>query len=168
MAKFETKRIDQIAMLAAIWKELERQGITHLDQGAMNVTVEAADRLVAELQRERSYPGAGAGLTDWLAGDDTGMSSLFMAKVLCGAKVRDRGASYPLDPDDFGRCYRFTLAVPGTRERISEMAATHPVWAAYAKHWDEMERLFLEESPTRRAPKLYALMQSLRQQAKAA
>ncbi len=98
-------------------------------------------------------------LIEWLQSGDTGLSSKYMAAVCAGA-----GAArnfYPSDPSDFGRCYRFLKAVPEARENLHKLKDSGAVWAAYVDRWDEMERLYEEEQPTGRGPKLYALMQRL-------
>jgi len=78
------------------------------------------------------------------------------------------GVSYPLDPDDFGRCYRLLLRVPLWRERIGEMAKYGRVWAALAAAWDELEAMWAEEVGTKlerpygkSAPKMYARMKEI-------
>ena len=96
----------------------------------------------------------------WLRGPDTGQSSLALCQVLTG---KGHGQDhYPFDPDDFGRCHRFLVAFPDLRPRILEMAAVSRPWAALAGAWDELEALYREELPQRRAPKLYARMVQLR------
>lgn len=112
--------------------------------------------------------GDGAiGLAKWLGSGDTGTSSLWMAHVLAGAPEPEHGEGYPYDPADFGRCYRMLRAVPDHLP-IDRMKASGPVWAAYVDAWPEMERLWEEESPSGRCPKLYELMQKLQDDAKPA
>lgn len=95
----------------------------------------------------------------WLEGPDTGMSSRTLGAVLSGQGAFDK--SYPLDPADFGRCHRLLQAIPGWRQRVGEMKGVTPEWTALAAHWDELEALYLEESPTGTCPKLYARMREL-------
>ena len=95
----------------------------------------------------------------WVVGHDTGLSSLAIWAHMRGVTPA-RGWQYPLDPDDFGRCHRL-LWLTGWRSRIGEMAAHGPVWAALAGAWDELEALYLAESSSGRAPKLYARMKEL-------
>lgn len=104
----------------------------------------------------------GSGLEAWLASDDTGLSSLWMAHICAGAQaVRNE---YPHDPSDFGRCYRFLRAVPHARANLHKLKDAGPVWSAYVDNWKEMEHLWEEESPQGMAPKLYSLMQKLRKE----
>jgi hypothetical protein len=41
------------------------------------------------------------------------------------------------------------------------MYGIFPEWELMAKYWNAMEKLWEEESPRRRCPKLYDLMQTL-------
>ena len=95
----------------------------------------------------------------WLRGPDTGLSSKTIWRFMMGVKYGDRD-SYPYDPADFGRCYRLLKAFPEWRARIGEMA-TVAGWRLLVEHWDELERLYEEEFPSGRAPKLYARMREL-------
>ncbi len=95
----------------------------------------------------------------WRAGWDTGLSSLAIYTHMKGGIPRHD--THPRDPDDFGRCYRLLKIAPEWRARIAEVGAHGLAWEAIATHWDELERLYEEELPTKVAPKLYALMQVL-------
>jgi hypothetical protein len=101
-------------------------------------------------------------IINWLQSGDVGLSSKYMASV-CAYPTQARNF-HPADPSDFGRCYRFLRAVPEARDNLHRLKDSGAVWAAYVDHWDEMERLYEEEMPTGRAPKLYALMQRLRKE----
>ena len=101
---------------------------------------------------------------EWLRGPDTGTSS----KTICGVMIGNRyvhGNVFhepPLDPDDFGRCYRLLRAFPEWRARLPEVAAAYPEWAGLVDAWDELTALYEEERASGTAPKLYARMQELR------
>jgi len=98
----------------------------------------------------------------WADGPDSGMSSKTIVWALTGAAVLSKfGGSRPLDPDDFGRCYRMLKLFPELRERLHELPTKLPDWAGLVKHWSELEQLYLEEAPNRVAPKLYRRMQEL-------
>jgi hypothetical protein len=107
------------------------------------------------------------GIGAWLASDDTGSSSLFMASVLYKQAVNEyplhiSAKRYPLDPSDFGRCSRFLKAVPGSAERLAEVArAGGPVWLALVQQWAALEDLYQVELPFGSAPKLYARMKEI-------
>ena len=94
----------------------------------------------------------------WASGPDTGLSSMTIFRKMMNQPM---GRCYvPRDPDDFGRCHRLLHAIPGWRARILEMVDV-PGWEHLAKNWDELEKLFLEEIPKGRCPKLYARMKAL-------
>lgn len=99
----------------------------------------------------------------WLLGGDTGTSSITICIVMSGLGDRTR-LGWPLDPDDFGRCYRLLTHFPAWRARMHEVAAAFPgtPWVAYVREWDRMTALYEEELPSGLAPKIYDLMQQLR------
>jgi hypothetical protein len=157
--------INQTELCGAIFQHLADQGIEELEPRCINAVIKAADAIKAECERESVKATAGMGLMEWLASDDTGLSSKFMAHVLCGRpKVCDE-TRFPWDPSDFGRCHRFLEAVPNARESLDAMRQHGPVWAAYVDHWQEMTDLYLAELPTGSCPKLYELMKRLQREA---
>ena len=100
---------------------------------------------------------------EWIIGNDTGTSSKTIWAVMMGARITSVfGASVPLDPADFGRCYRLLQHFPEWKERLPEVAEKYPKWGPMVKAWEEMTALWESESPTERAPELYELMQKLR------
>jgi len=102
----------------------------------------------------------------WLFGHDTGVSSKTIFSVMTGVPCVSGagGAHYPLDPSDFGRCYRLLKRFPAWRERLMDVAAAYPEWKPMVERWDEMTALYEEEiqNANGRAPKLYRLMRQLR------
>lgn len=109
-------------------------------------------------------------ILQWVVGDDTGISSNTIWAVMTGAVTKedcppDKNYSccfgVPHDPADFGRCYRLLLLMPEWRTRLNEMYSIFPEWELMAKYWHAMEKLWQEESPAGRCPKLYDLMQTL-------
>ena len=106
------------------------------------------------------------GPRDWLECGDTGTSSEAILMHMTGVPRPAPAIAheYPMDPADFGRCYRL-LHAPWAldwRARIGEMAQYGKVWAEFVTCWDKFEALYLEAVPTGRAPKLYALMHAIR------
>lgn len=89
---------------------------------------------------------------EWLRSWDTGASSLAIFHFM---RDGERRREIPRDPSDFGRCYRLLKAFPEWRERMPEMARRIPEWHALAARWNELERLFEEESANGDCPKLY-------------
>jgi len=101
-------------------------------------------------------------LGDWLASADTGISSRVIYAVFTGHPVTGRWTSTPHDPADFGRCYRLLEIAPAHwRENLSKVSDRYPHWGPLVEQWDECERLYREELPQGKAPKLYALMKTL-------
>jgi hypothetical protein len=81
----------------------------------------------------------------WLLGTDTGESSKTIYAVMTlepsGSLKGCRGA-YPLDADDFGRCFRLLERFPAWRPRLPEVAKAFPKWKKIVEAWSEMEELF--------------------------
>lgn len=107
----------------------------------------------------------------WFAGDDTGISSRYMAAVLGAAAFSvylprpPYVDAYPYDPADFGRCVRLLDAIPELREYLSTLAfdtAHGPVWNAIAEEWDDLERMYREDLPTGRSDRLWRRLEQLR------
>lgn len=99
-------------------------------------------------------------MLSWALSGDTGASS----KSMLSAAIRPmKGGSVPLDPSDFGRCYRLLEAVPELRGYFPQMVENCPRLAPYLNEWDELARLYElgQASGTGRAPELYARLKEL-------
>lgn len=100
----------------------------------------------------------------WGIGDDTGMSSKFLAA--CALGQPDLAENYtPSDPSDFGRCYRFAKLLDPTElgNALRTAAWESEGWRAIKDAWAELCDLYEAEkdSADRRAPKLYERMKEL-------
>ncbi len=157
--------IGQTDLVVKIARILESAGLKDVELRVLNAIIEAADLIVDALNREPVRATPGMGLRAWLASDDTGLSSRFMAHICAGGPGGDHYGHYPHDPSDFGRCLGFLEAVPEARENLDKLRQYGPEWGNYVATWAELERLYREEFPTGSAPKLYALMQELQEQA---
>ena len=107
----------------------------------------------------------------WLNNGDTGISSLtiwasLVPQAMLAETIRTKGipvvGRHPLDPSDFGRCYRLLNVMPGWRERLPEVAEKFHNWRPFVEAWDELTALYEEELPIGTCPKLYARLQQLR------
>lgn len=98
-------------------------------------------------------------IAQWAVGDDTGMSSKFLAACALGDPDLARIA-WPHDNDDFGRCYRFALILTDTElDDALQMAAGYDAhWKAIAGHWEQMCDLYCKDE---HSTKLYDLMDTL-------
>jgi len=95
--------------------------------------------------------------------DDMGTSSSTISECYYNQPTGTSGYStpdIPYDPSDFGRCHRFLLKVK-KEEALRKVVERHPFWKPFVDNWEKMEELWLEESPSKKAPKLFKLMQSL-------
>lgn len=148
--------VSQIELIAVIARYLDKCGHTHLLPRQYNAVIEAANLIIDELSDPERKVTPGMGLQGWLASDQTGVSSKFMAGVL-GEGYRGK-YGHPHDPSDFGRCVGLLDACPELRGKLHLMNSHGPEWKALVDHWDELEALYREEFPTGSAPKLYEKM----------
>ncbi|WP_196160895.1 hypothetical protein [Reinekea sp. G2M2-21] len=110
------------------------------------------------------------GLVNWLASDDTGSSSLYLASVLFPSafKVKLPCFAYPYDPSDFSRCIKLLRAEPSLRTNYWDkiLNDNSPIWRELAQRWDELESGLLAEAPNflegqGSAPKTYAAIKEI-------
>jgi len=136
-----SKHVNQIDLIAAIFKHLlKRHKIDSAIPRQINAVIEAANLIVDAYARDSVMASPNMGYSAWLASDDTGMSSLFMASTLNGGTGAQ--LAVPLDADDFGRCVRMLDAVPSFRERIGRLRSEGPVWERLVDRWNEIEAAY--------------------------
>ena len=110
-------------------------------------------------------------IVSWLANGETGDSSESIAFTMLGITAKRWGMGTPSDPADLKRCLKLLREVPEIRPRMGEMKAASPHWAALIDRWDELEACFMSEVAEwlendysdKRAPKTWALMESIRE-----
>lgn len=150
-----SQQINQISLVAAILKELDRQGkdqtppiTAAVSARQANVICAAATDICQSMSIDDIPSKPNEGLQRWLGGHDTGVSSLTMAAVMFSAGNyvgNPHRYSHPHDSNDFGRCHRFLKAVPGSRDKLHLMAAVSPVWHKLVEKWDTITALYVEE-----------------------
>lgn len=107
-----------------------------------------------------------ARLATWIAGHDTGISSIIIAAQMCGANMAEIDSkSTPSDPSDLGRCLRLLDVFPEWEPRMGEMAQVSQEWADILPYWDAAAAMMAEEvgidwSSGRSAPKTYEFMKA--------
>ncbi len=156
-------QVHQLDLILAINKELEKQAKRQkvklmVEPRRFNATIEAANMIVAAYDKPITKAVDGMGLANWLASDDTGISSKTMAAHLCGVSFDKFHWSHPLDNSDLGRCIRFLEAVPEAKPKLSEMATVSPQWAKLVENWDDLTALY-DKAPASR--ELYDKMKAL-------
>lgn len=91
-------------------------------------------------------------LIQWLLSDDTGESSIAIAKCLAGIddleETEYARLATPMDVYDFGRCYRLLKLIPEFRSRIHELGERSAQWAALVDSWEELEGLYASDRKT--------------------
>lgn len=144
-------RMLKAAGLDPVWPE----EIPRHDRDALRILAEHS-ALTEEVARLRAAEVTRASresdetrLRDWLDSDDTGLSSIAMARHLApradlGVHVpchpRDQKC-YPRDRSDFDRCCRLLETVPALRPHLPTMAELSPTWARLVDAWGELEML---------------------------
>jgi len=110
---------------------------------------------------------------EWILSNDAGISSKTIWAVMmgvvaspgqrCGFASQPASFAYniPLDPSDFGRCFRLLDLFPEWRSGMARMGEVFPKWKPMADRWDELEQLYKEERPSGTCPRLYDLMREL-------
>lgn len=160
----------QVELVGAILKELARQsGNEGINSRQMNAVIRAADTIIDELREPHKAASEGMGLLAWLASDDTGISSRYMAYVLAPLAGLPGLLSYgyrnpfPRDPDDFGRCVRLLQAAPELRPHIGELSNPEHghVWNAIATEWEMLEQWYLEDLPSGKSSRVYNRLQEM-------
>lgn len=133
-------RLNQMMLVTDIMDAIARQvpGLP-AEPRLMNCIIAAADAICAEFDKPVVKASAGMGLAAWLASDDVGMSSKFMASVLSGQFMAE--FAIPHDTADFGRCVRMIEAVPELEGLIHKMCDHGVMWAAVADNWERWQQM---------------------------
>lgn len=81
-------------------------------------------------------------IISWLATGERGMSSETMAFTALGQKCE---VHHPLDPADLNRCIKLVRSCPSVKERFNDIACLNAEWNTIINHWDELEKMFIDE-----------------------
>lgn len=98
------------------------------------------------------------GFISWSRCSDTGLSSKAIAAHAQGGLGP---VDHPLDPSDFGRCYRLVKRFPTAMSGVDALAKRSPQWERLAGHWNDLTALYEEELASKVGTKLFARMQEL-------
>lgn len=134
--------VNQVSLIGAILKHLCRQHGKNLSMcpRQYNAVVHAANLIVEEMAEAPEMSTPGMGLTRWLASDDTGMSSEWLAGWLSGAF--HRRSAYPSDSDDFGRCLRMLEAAPELMAAMPRLREAPKPWPELFAEWESLAGLY--------------------------
>jgi hypothetical protein len=109
-------------------------------------------------------------LDEWIVNGEVGVSSKTMWSAIKGVAKGNEQMGWnfdtPSDPDDFRRCYLFYKQCNLTKEDLQTVAKVFKWYKPFMDAWDEMVKLYEEESPKRSCPKLYARMEELNNEAR--
>lgn len=135
------KQIGQIDVVIGIMGVIEKlRPKATVTQRQINTITKAATEITEAMNAPYIPAQDDMGLKNWLACDETGLSSRCMAYHICQAWTEDKLA-YPLDAADFGRCLGFLRAVPDARKRLHLMGNVSPRWNSIISHWGTLEDL---------------------------
>jgi hypothetical protein len=145
-------------------KKLKRDTLVATDSPGAATCTECKARLevlTAPLRKQLERIAEGSDVAigkyyEWANGGDSGLSSKALVQKITGAKLLagSNERRHPLDPDDFGRCYRVLRRFPELRDGLHLAAELSPEWERLVGAWVEFEALY--ESGEH--PLLYAQM----------
>lgn len=155
-------RLERLKLVTGIMQILVEHEITEVEPRHINAIIDAAQRICDEFWRESNPSKPGEGLASWIASDDVGASSLFMARRLAPLadlqcpphRIEDRRA-VPQDVDDFGRCVRLLESVPELRPHLSEMRIHGREWELLVLYWDALADALCRDAGGKTAPALF-------------
>lgn len=162
--------LSQPALVGAILRHLDSTGIAEISVRQMNAVIAAADEIMAALADAHRPAVPGSGLAAWLRSDETGASSLYLAKALAPAAGLGpihpsigSAEPWPHDPADFGRCVGLLDAVPELRPHLGVLAGPEhgPAWNAMAAEWETLEAAYREDLPAGESERLYQRLREL-------
>jgi len=164
--------VTELVALVDVWGNAGFNLIVPGIASALRVTLalasaETVDDWAKHLDERARIKANGDAQLEWFLGTETGLSSRTIFGVLStrwNCRINRNESRTPSDPDDFGRCYRLLQRIPEWRVRLGEVSALYPEWQPLVDHWDELTKLWEEESPTGACPKLYTLMKELANQ----
>lgn len=151
--------ITQVQLIATIAEAIEADRKIGLTARELNTVIRASAEIIRELQHPERPVVPGMGINAWQRSDHTGLSSLWMARVL--AKVGAARYAYPHDPDDFSRCVGLLIACPELRCRLTAMMETGKEWEAIVPHWPEWELWVTTMTTGPEQEELYRRMQAV-------
>jgi hypothetical protein len=100
-------------------------------------------RIVADLvSRTRTATVVDSREFQWFSGGDTGLSSKAIFGVMIGHPLE---RSYPIDWDDFGRCYRLLELFPEWRPRMHEVSERFPEWKPIVDRWELLSKTYADK-----------------------
>lgn len=79
-------------------------------------------------------------LYDWLSSNDTGVSSIQIARRFLRLPLTEPWGGIPFDADDFGRCYRLLKKVPEIN--IECMKGFNRIWDGLVDKWSELTIMY--------------------------
>ena len=132
--------VNQVELIGSVMLELDKQGIKSLVPRQFNTIIRCVDEIIREIEIAPIEAKPGMGLYAWLASDDVGLSSKFMASVLSGSFVAEN--HYPLDASDFARCIKMLDAVPELREHLPKLHDHGAEWSRLVRYWSEAEEAY--------------------------
>jgi len=83
---------------------------------------------------------------EWIAGNDTGISSRNIWCVMMGCKPTL--VDIPYDPIDFGRCYRLLRLMPVWVPKLYLMVEKYPIWGPMIANWGELTEMHISGDTT--------------------
>jgi len=131
--------ISQINLVSEILNILVKNGYKDALPRQINIVIKAANEILAEFEKPFHPATPNMGIWNWLACDEAGLSSKYMAYKLCDTPVEPY--AFPQDSDDFGRCLKFLEAVTKRRD-LQEMKLASREWEKLVGKWFLLVELY--------------------------
>jgi hypothetical protein len=128
--------VNQMDLITAITKELGRQGLIEVNPRQYNALIAAVDDICAALYVEHIPALPNIGLLRWLASDETGSSSKYLAYTLFPSEAPKAEYAHPHDIGDFKRCVGLINSVPEAKNNLDLIRERSPQWDAVCENWD--------------------------------
>jgi hypothetical protein len=136
-----TAQVSQITLASVLMKVVtQTYPELTINRRQYNAVLNAANTLAEELNKPHVAASDNIGLEAWLATDDVGLSSKFLALKLSGAPEALEYA-HPHDSVDFKRCCKMLKAIPELQSKLSNIAKESDVWAGLVEDWDTVNKL---------------------------
>jgi len=135
----EPTRLSQFKLIQALADCIQEQGITEACSRHYNSLIQASLLIINEFAVPYEPATPGMGLKKWLACDDVGQSSRWLASFLSGQFQSPY--AHPHDPDDLNRCYKMIEAVPELKFVLDGYLAfpekaPSKEWQVVFKYWE--------------------------------
>lgn len=136
------QHINQIQLISAITTHLQKkQGVKNMLPREFNKIISCVNEIIREFKSPERIITPNMGYQNWINSDHTGLSSLYLAKLLTSQTVTERESNFPHDAEDFDRCLKLLIAVPELKNNLHFLKNSTAEWKEIYNNWDYLESL---------------------------